>query len=98
MRVWASSSFCWKRVLTPGSSSLPLVRRGADEYGRIKDKHGLVPAEYLTNVEEGGVDKEIQRALAIATAEFVIGGNRDDVASDDEEDGKGGSGSGSGSE
>jgi hypothetical protein len=62
------------------------------------DKHGLNPASYL-HVESSAIDKQIQRALAIAMAEMAIGGVDDgDIASGDEDDGAPGSGSGSGSD
>ena len=63
---------------------------------RIKDKHNCVAAEYLTNVDQvDGVDRAIQRMIAIATAEFNIGANGGDIASDDDDDAPMGSGSGS---
>lgn len=61
--------------------------------GRIKDKSGCVPAEYL-NVESSETDAAIQRSLAIATAELTVGLDSADIASDDD-DGEPGSGSGS---
>lgn len=51
---------------------------------RIKDKHGNVPAEYLS-AETSTTDRAIQRALAIATAEFNISIASGDIASDDED-------------
>ena len=72
---------------------MSLTRIADDD--RIKDKHNCVAAEYLTNVDAGGVDKAIQRMIAIATAEFNIGANTGDIASDDDYDAPMGSGSGS---
>lgn len=71
-------------------------RSDAAQRRRIKDKHNCVAAEYLTNVDAvNGVDRSIQRMIAIATAEFNIGANAGDIASDDDDDAPMGSGSGS---
>lgn len=51
----------------------------------IKDKHGAVPAEYLTKTEED-TDKRLIRLLAIATAELNLEGGAGDIASDDDYD------------
>lgn len=62
------------------------------EVRRIKDKHGLVPAEYL--IPDSRTYMPIKRALAIATAEISIGIDSADIAKeDDEEEGDEGSGS-----
>lgn len=89
------------RLVLPShnSSKVAGFHSPADEIAmrrRIKDKHNCVAAEYLTGVDAGGVDRAIQRMLAIATAEFNIGANAGDIASDDDEDDAAmGSGSGS---
>lgn len=63
---------------------------------RIKDRKGLVVAEYL-HVETSTIDRSIQRLLAIATAELAIGAAGDDLASGSDGE-QGGEGSGSESE
>lgn len=70
-------------------------RDRTDERCRIKDKHNCIPAEYL-NPDGKAIDKIIIRSLAIAMAEFALGGA--DIASDGEDDGERGSGSGSDSD
>lgn len=72
---------------------LPSLLQGEQELTRarrIKDKHNCIPAEYL-NPDGNETDKAIIRSLAIAMAEFALGGA--DIASDGEDDGEMGSGS-----
>ncbi|KAM0754832.1 ankyrin [Meredithblackwellia eburnea MCA 4105] len=69
-----------------------LLEAGADP--RIKDKTGTLPVEYL-HPDSNDTDREIQRAIAIATAELTIGGVDSADVADDDDDGEPGSGSGS---